>query len=356
MDIQQAEDDVADRLQMWLDIGDPGDLLHLEGYHVLEELPRALLDARNVERLSLRFGRLRQLPDWFSELAELRELSIWMTPIETLGTAAPHLQKLERIDFTECELAGDLPAGIDRLPALQALSLRSCGLVQMPPTIHELDLEYLDLGDNHLTDLPSVRLGERLRSLLLYRNPISTLPQRLAAVAPRLEWFGLEGARSPNLPNDLTDMHSLKLLSLTDCDLSALPEDLGRVPGLEILDVSKNRLRRLPASLFDSESITKVDARANVIETLPEIGNCPNLAVLRLEDNRLSKLPTGIDRLVGLQHLLLDRNQLTTIPQITAALSSLRSLKLRENPLDPALIDAAGLGHDGLTAWFEQSR
>src|SRR5512146_2552191 len=61
-------------------------------------------------------------------------------------------------------------------------------------------------------------------------------------------------------------------LSLRGCDLPALPESIGLLRGLRVLDLTGNRLESLPGGLGDLSMLEK----------------------LYLDDNRLSGLPDSI--------------------------------------------------------------
>uniref|UniRef100_A0A8D1A6R9 Leucine-rich repeat protein SHOC-2 n=1 Tax=Sus scrofa TaxID=9823 RepID=A0A8D1A6R9_PIG len=67
-----------------------------------------------------------------------------------------------------------------------------------------------------------------------------------------------------------------------------------------------------------------------------------HLVKLDLSKNKLRQLPADFGRLVNLQHLDLLNNRLVTLPVSFAQLKSLKWLDLKDNPLDPVLAKVAG--------------
>jgi hypothetical protein len=97
-------------------------------------------------------------------------------------------------------------------------------------------------------------------------------------------WFGvtLNGGKGNELVLTLT---------LPDNGLvGTLPESLGNLSALEILDLSGNSLYgRLPTNLSDPQFISAIDLSSNYLsgEIPPNLGSPPGLRVLFLEHNRL---------------------------------------------------------------------
>jgi len=67
-----------------------------------------------------------------------------------------------------------------------------------------------------------------------------------------------------------------------------------------------------------------------------------NLTKLDLSKNQICELPENFGDLIRLQHLDLYRNQLTHLPLSFGNFKKLRWLDLKDNPLVPAIKDAAG--------------
>ncbi len=131
---------------------------------------------------------------------------------------------------------------------------------------------------------------------------------------------------------DLAD--SLEILNLSDNHLRALPADLGRLNKLKIIFLSNNDFEEVPEVLADCPSLSMVGFKSNKIRVLGE--NVLPLGVrwLILTDNQLEQLPKSIGRLEKLQKLMLAGNQLRSLPDEMAACQNLELIRLAANRLE----------------------
>ncbi|CAN0155655.1 unnamed protein product [Lampetra planeri] len=166
-----------------------------------------------------------------------------------------------------------------RLPSLERLSIRASRVAQLEAGVFQglLRLQVLELQDNELeevpadlmTDLPALRTLDmsdnrvrvlpaeglsrlsRLRDVYLHGNALRELPRRAFAGCVHLRRLYLHGNALTSLRADgqyfagarslqVLDLHGNQLLVL---DVALLLE----LPGLQLLDLSNNRLRSPPA-------------------------------------------------------------------------------------------------------------
>lgn len=78
-----------------------------------------------------------------------------------------------------------------------------------------------------------------------------------------------EAAALGALP-DGVELSAVTRLDLSALDLTALPEQLGVLEGLEDLDVSFNQLTALPESLAGLTALRRLDVSGNPLAALPE--------------------------------------------------------------------------------------
>ena len=130
---------------------------------------------------------------------------------------------------------------------------------------------------------------------------------------------------------DLAD--SLEILNLSDNRLRSLPADLGRLTNLKVIFLSNNNFEEVPEILADCPNLSMVGFKSNKIRVLGE--NVLPLSVrwLILTDNQLAKLPKSIGRLQKLQKLMLAGNQLRSLPDEMAACQNLELIRLAANRL-----------------------
>ena len=111
----------------------------------------------------------------------------------------------------------------------------------------------------------------------LWENPV---------YSRRIVSIHLENNFLSSLPEPLTALTTLRLLSLAGNRLAAVPEWLPALPSLDTLSFASNCLTALP----------------------PTLGDLPRLAHLNVYDNRLQRIPTALGRCAELRTLVIGRN------------------------------------------------
>ncbi|WP_309732217.1 leucine-rich repeat-containing protein kinase family protein [Chamaesiphon sp. OTE_75_metabat_556] len=131
---------------------------------------------------------------------------------------------------------------------------------------------------------------------------------------------------------DLAD--SLEILNLSDNKLRSLPADLGRLHDLKIIFLSNNDFEEVPEVLADCPNLSMVSFKSNKIRVLGENVLPLNVRWLILTDNQLERLPNSIGQLHKLQKLMLAGNQLRSLPDEMAACQNLELIRLAANRLE----------------------
>ncbi len=407
-------------------------------------LAAALAEPAKVRRLELRddweHGELPALPASVGTLTRLEELSVWgirSAPLPAAVVALPRLRtlrlqglpdhqlpveleamvRLEELDLEQNGLTA-LPA-LDRLRALTVLRLADNHLTELPGWIAGLPrLVALDVDGNHLAELPSLAAAASLRELSCRRNRLGAADLRrlpaglvelqldaeriIPAALPALRTLTLRlgsddgvaallGAGLARLalhvrdPDVATLPGSLQHLDLRGCGLTAVPDAVLALPGLESLDLRDNPLVEVPplppglrilrldhgvtpraldaiGALVELRELSITGCpiarlpleRLAALEVLEVTGaglrdwpDClaalPRLRRLRLADNQLTAVAPAIAQLTALEQLDLNRNQLTGLPDALGALPRLARIWLADNQIEvcPAALLAA---------------
>lgn len=136
------------------------------------------------------------------------------------------------------------------------------------------------------------------------------------------------------LPADLEE------LSVDENVLTALPETLAGLKKMTWFSARKNLLTAIPpACLASWGAMHHLDLRNNKLKTLPEeISGCTSLVELLLDNNELESLPAGIGKLENLQLLSVRKNALVELPDAIRGCIALVDIELGFNKL-PALPD-----------------
>ncbi|NWH15407.1 MFHA1 protein, partial [Grus americana] len=143
------------------------------------------------------------------------------------------------------------------------------------------------------------------------------------------------GAEGPGLPPRLAELGRLEELDLSFNRLRRLPEGLGRLRHLRALDVDHNLLPSFPTPLLELAALEELDCSGNRhLGALPEgIAALRRLKILWLSGTGLAALPEGLCQLSALESLMLDSNRLQALPSGFGSLQRLKMLNLSSNLL-----------------------
>jgi hypothetical protein len=123
-------------------------------------------------------------------------------------------------------------------------------------------------------------------------------------------------------------------LSLCGLELTAVPDEIGRLTKLTVLSLDTNRLTSLPAAIGNLVELDELSVTENCLTSLPrEIGRLTKLRALCLQCNQLVALPPEIGGLSSLTFLDIEDNQLTALPAEIGDMANLSTLKLARNRL-----------------------
>ncbi|KAF1550435.1 Malignant fibrous histiocytoma-amplified sequence 1, partial [Eudyptula albosignata] len=143
------------------------------------------------------------------------------------------------------------------------------------------------------------------------------------------------GAEGPGLPPRLAELGRLEELDLSFNRLRRLPEGLGCLRHLRALDVDHNLLPSFPAPLLELVALEELDCSGNRhLGALPEgIAALRRLKILWLSGTGLVALPESLCQLSALESLMLDGNRLRALPAGFGSLQRLKMLNLSSNLL-----------------------
>ena len=131
---------------------------------------------------------------------------------------------------------------------------------------------------------------------------------------------------------DLAD--TLEILDLSRNRLDRLPDDFGRLKKLKILFLSENRFTKIPEVLSECPALTMIGFKSNQIVEFPEDALPPATRWLILTDNRITTLPKSIGKLERLQKLMLAGNHISRLPDTMQECKNLELLRLSANRLE----------------------
>lgn len=196
------------------------------------------------------------------------------------------------------------------------------------------NLEVLIINGAELEEVPEEIFEiQSLRILSLESNNLKQLPAGLRKLK-KLETLSLFMNEGLENVDEITHLPNLKQLNLAFCKMKSLPSTLGNLSSLEELNVMVNELSALPGSLTQLNQLRELDAHINKLKNIPNgFTHFKRLRILDLSDNQLQELPNEIGQLDSLQKLLINTNKIAPLPASVFKLKSLTHLDLSGNPL-----------------------
>jgi len=186
---------------------------------------------------------------------------------------------------------------------------------------------------------PADDLG-KIRSLTMYNNQVTTLPDNFFASLSNLEKMDISFRKLIKLPDDIFVgvADNLRELDMNCATLVSLPDNLfAPFKKLERINATWNSLIRLPDDIFASDALSNLQSitlSCSSLITLREDTfankSLVNLKTLSINDTQLKTLPDNIfasNNLINLQILNICNNMITVLPENLFANKALTSLK-----------------------------
>jgi len=268
-------------------------------------------------------------------LAKVASLDLGASGIGSLKAADfAGLSGLTELDLSDNDLTA-LPKEVSsHLSAVIKLDLSGNRLTEATAYFQNMrQLTELDLSDNLYTTTPFLDLQHltKLVSLDLSGNQISFLPAGLFGRLAALTVVDLSDNRISRVPWELVQKPGLSELYLSGNQLASLPAGFfNKLGGLQVLDLSGNQLASLP-SLDSLTSLETLNVSQNKLASLPSLSKLGSLVTLNLGRNELMSLPS-LDSLTSLETLNVSQNKLASLPSLSK-LGSLVTLNLGRNEL-----------------------
>eukprot|EP00727_Mastigamoeba_balamuthi_P011602 m51a1_g7064 putative protein phosphatase 2c (900) ;mRNA; f:181236-184380 len=299
-------------------------------------LPAGAAGFAGLVELDLSGNALASVPAGVGALPALEVLDVCCNAIAALrpGDLPPTLRVLAMT--RNC--ARELPECVFRLPRLRELRAGSNELERLciPEDAQAAGLERLCVARNQLRAIPAGVWSLRgLREVDASHNALAGLPERLGELQA-LEELEVSCNRISVFPASMARLRRLRRLNATSNALRAVPDEWaapGAFGALADLMLRDNRLEELPEGLLSTgglaATLEMLEVSDNRLRRLPDLSGAAALAGLFAGGNALAEPPRGLrpERLVCLD---LSRNKLREFPDLAGA-QGLRLLALGHN-------------------------
>jgi Leucine-rich repeat (LRR) protein len=212
-------------------------------------------------------------------------------------------KKLKSLNLRKCRL-GRLPAFESE--CLEYLDISCNSLEKFPCWLVGLPLKFLNIGANHISQIPDLSsmpletlklhkntdlsempsVGKNIKALNLFLLPkMNAIPEEVMGLRS-LEVFSFGGTRASVFP-DFSLLSDLKWLTLTVNDFERIHEEICSLKKLKGLCLAKNKIKYLPNQIGDLKSLEVLTLYCNRISKLPKSFFKLNLKKLNLSKNDL---------------------------------------------------------------------
>lgn len=184
-----------------------------------------------------------------------------------------------------------------------------------------------------MTTLKQLQSGELIGSKRLkLACGLHTFPKEILDLHETLEYLDLTDNDLSELPDDFAKLSKLKILFVSNNKFTVFPSILSKCKNLEMIGFRNNNIHILKENALPITTRWLILTQ-NYLETLPQsMGDLHLLQKCMLSGNRLQSLPHSFSRCTNLELLRLSANKLKTLPLQILTLPKLSWLAYSGNP------------------------
>lgn len=191
----------------------------------------------------------------------------------------------------------------------------------------------INISGKNLKEIPAEMwsdfVAKDVEEIKISNNPLGKIPAQI---------FACENIRALEMNNtriaSIIELEKLPLLEkvyVTSNRLREIPPEIRKLSSLTILDVSSNRLKNIPPEISFT-ALVELKLHNNFIHTVPEeLVHLRSLTILDLSHNKISEIPENIGQLKQLQKLYVQNNNLASLPPSLSNLHDLEELNISHN-------------------------
>jgi Leucine-rich repeat (LRR) protein len=321
--------------------------------------------ARTSGHLNLAAMGLRDIPDEVMNMYEFDPAASgeWYESVDLIKFIAAdnELESIRDDAFPVACSGENEDAKSSQFGGLEILDLHGNILGMLPAGLGLLlRLRVLNLSNNRL-DAEAFSIicqVESLTELKIANNAIGgALLEKIGALK-NLEVLDVHGNSFEGLPESLGDLTRLRILQISENKISSIPFDaISKLPltdiiatknnlggtlipesiqgfsRLRVLNVANNSLTALSSQCLDMPNLQQLSIDCNRITSIPDITSWENLLTITAEDCKFSDLPEGFVTLTNLRNADFTGNDLTKLDERIALMENLHNLQIASNPL-----------------------
>lgn len=219
--------------------------------NLISEFPECIYSLVGLETLLLSDNKIVAVKDEFENLQGLRTLDLGKNKIRNISDAIGSCFQLTTLKLGNNEFQ-EIPD-----------SSKSCHITYLVGKLSLL--ETLEVQENpNLLGLPITCTSLRqLKTLLIYNTMSDHFPFALESWTGMTELIIKLNAKIEEIPESISTLEELRVLDVSECALTAIPDSIGNLKALTKLDLKKNRIvsTGIPESIGDLQGLTHLSLR-----------------------------------------------------------------------------------------------
>ena len=250
----------------------------------LKRVPPSIRHCKHLEHLDLEHNRIKHIPSFIADLDSLRSLDLNHNQLKLSESDVKHASKVKK------------------------LSIGGNNIVKLPENIGILQCTNLNLGKNHLNDLPASFADlKQIHHLIFYENDFEKVPEEIEELK-ELEHLDFYKNHITKIPDFIGNFENLKYLYLSYNKIEVIPDTLRNLKNLNYFYIHHNKILTIPDWIVEMDSLERLGVGYNKLISIPDLSEMPALIELNCEGNLLEEFPWKLVEKPGMQFLIVRDN------------------------------------------------
>jgi predicted outer membrane repeat protein len=302
-------------------------------------IPNELFNLFNLRELYLQYNSIYELPDRFNNLSHLEVFQIQYNQLHELPSSICQIdvdfslsgsEINSFLKFQQNYFCFNLPSCINlHIDSQQIIGEQDCYGSDLQVLSEILDL-------NQISGSPTnwgVWENDRLVELNMSNQNITELPENLGYLA-ELKILEFKNNQIITIPNSIEFLVNLDSLDLSNNNLTNLSTGFSELEDLNLLNLSGNDIENYPTVIDSIFSLNILNLSNNNIQFVSDnINNLENLYSLNLSNNNIEQLPEDLSSLININYLDISNNEITDIPNSFISFSQLQKFYAQNNEI-----------------------
>ena len=249
-----------------------------------KRVPPSIRHCKNLEHLDLEHNKIRHIPRFIANIDSLKSLDLNHNQLKLSKSDVKHASKVKK------------------------LSIGGNNIEKLPENIGILQCTNLNLGKNHLSELPASFADlKQVHHLIFYENEFEVMPEEIEELK-ELEHLDFYKNHLTKIPDFIGNFENLHYLYLSYNEIETIPDTLRNLNSLNYFYIHHNKIVTLPDWIVEMDSLERLGVGYNKLISMPDFSEMPSLIELNCEGNLLEEFPWRLVEKPGMQFLIVRDN------------------------------------------------